>query len=49
MVIFTAFPGEGIERAARAAGAVGLLVNGVPAEAIVAEVDRVWSNVPVVG
>jgi DNA-binding NarL/FixJ family response regulator len=48
VIIFTAFPGEGIERAARGVGAVGVLVKGAPAEAIVAEVGRVWSEVPVV-
>jgi two-component system, NarL family, response regulator LiaR len=47
VVIFTAFPGEGIERAARMAGAVGLLVKGSSGEEIVAEVGRVWSGVPV--
>jgi len=48
VVIFTAFPGEGIERAARQAGAVGLLVKGVSGDAIIAEVGRVWSGVAVV-
>lgn len=47
VIIFTAFPGHGIEAAARDAGAVGVLVKGVAAAAIVAEVGRVWSGVQV--
>jgi DNA-binding NarL/FixJ family response regulator len=47
VVIFTAFPGDGIERAVHDAGAAGILVKGVPAAAIVAEVGRVWSGVTV--
>jgi DNA-binding NarL/FixJ family response regulator len=47
VVLFTAFPGERIEQAARAAGAVGFLVKGAPANAIIAEIGRVWSGAPV--
>jgi DNA-binding NarL/FixJ family response regulator len=43
VIIFTAFPGAGIEQAARQAGAVGLLVKGCPAEAIVATIRQVWA------
>lgn len=50
VIIFTAFPGSGIEQAARQAGAVGLLAKGCPAEAIVAAVTRAWARmVPVAG
>lgn len=48
VLIFTAFPGSGIEQAARQAGAVELLAKGCPAEAIVAAVTRAWARmVPV--
>jgi DNA-binding NarL/FixJ family response regulator len=48
VIIFTAFPGDGIEQAARQAGAVELLAKGCPAEAIVDAVTRAWSGmVPV--
>jgi DNA-binding NarL/FixJ family response regulator len=49
VIIFTAFPGAGIEQAARQAGAVELLTKGCPAAEIVRTVERVWSRmVPVV-
>jgi DNA-binding NarL/FixJ family response regulator len=49
VIIFTAFPGAGIEQAARQAGAVELLAKGCPAAEIVRTVERVWSRmVPVV-
>jgi DNA-binding NarL/FixJ family response regulator len=44
VLIFTAFPGEGIEQAARHAGAVELLAKGCPAEMIVDAVTRAWSG-----
>jgi DNA-binding NarL/FixJ family response regulator len=49
VIIFTAFPGDGIEQAARQAGAVEVLAKGCPAEAIIDAVTRAWSAmVPVV-
>ena len=48
VIIFTAFPGSGIEQAARSAGAVELLAKGCPAETILDAVTRAWSGmVPV--
>jgi len=44
VIIFTAFPGAGIEHAAREAGAVELLVKGCPAETIVAAITRAWAG-----
>jgi DNA-binding NarL/FixJ family response regulator len=49
VVIFTAFPGTGMEQAAREAGAVELLVKGCPAEVIVAAVTRPWAGMVPVG
>jgi DNA-binding NarL/FixJ family response regulator len=49
VIIFTAFPGAGIEQAARQAGAVELLVKGCPAEAIVAAVRQAWVGMVPVG
>jgi len=50
VLVFTAFPGFGIEQAARQAGAAGLLTKGCPAEAILAAVSRAWRElVPVAG
>lgn len=48
VLIFTAFPGSGIEQAARQAGAAALLAKGCPAEMIIEAVTRAWSGlVPV--
>jgi DNA-binding NarL/FixJ family response regulator len=44
VVIFTAFPGAGIEQAARHAGATELLAKGVPAATIVAAIQRAWAG-----
>lgn len=44
VIIFTAFPGGGIEQAARRAGAVELLAKGCPPEVIIAAVTRAWSR-----
>jgi DNA-binding NarL/FixJ family response regulator len=49
VIVFTAFPGSGIEEAAMRAGAVDVLVKGAPAQTIVAAVERAWSGmVPIV-
>jgi DNA-binding NarL/FixJ family response regulator len=42
VVIFTAFNGAAMERAALAAGAVMVLIKGAPAETVVAAVRRAW-------
>jgi DNA-binding NarL/FixJ family response regulator len=42
VIIFTAFPGEGIEQAAGRAGAVQVLAKGCPVTAIVDAVARAW-------
>ena len=42
VIIFTAFSGAAIERAALAAGAVMVLIKGAPAETLVAAVRRAW-------
>jgi two-component system invasion response regulator UvrY len=48
VIVFTAFPGTGIEQAARAAGAAGLLTKGCPAETLIDAILRTWSRmVPV--
>jgi DNA-binding NarL/FixJ family response regulator len=48
VIIFTAFPGTGIEQAARDAGAVEVLTKGCPAATILDAVGRAWSGmVPV--
>jgi two-component system, NarL family, invasion response regulator UvrY len=44
VIVFTAFPGSGIEQAAIAAGAVDVLVKGAPAETIAETVRRTWSR-----
>lgn len=49
VIIFTAFPGHGIEQAARRAGAVELLVKGCPAEVLVDAVLRAWHAMVPVG
>jgi DNA-binding NarL/FixJ family response regulator len=49
VIIFTAFPGSGIEQAARHAGAVELLAKGCPATTIVATIGRAWSGMVPVG
>lgn len=49
VIIFTAFPGDGINQAARDAGAVELLAKGCPATAIIAAVRRAWSGMVLVG
>jgi DNA-binding NarL/FixJ family response regulator len=49
VIIFTAFPGEGIGQAARRAGAAELLAKGCPATTIIAAVRRAWSGVVLVG
>jgi DNA-binding NarL/FixJ family response regulator len=42
VIVFTAFPGSGIEEAARHAGAIELLAKGCPAATIVDAVRRAW-------
>jgi DNA-binding NarL/FixJ family response regulator len=50
VIIFTAFPGAGIEHAAYQAGAVALLAKGCPAALIVDAVRRAWTGMaPVAG
>jgi DNA-binding NarL/FixJ family response regulator len=49
VIVFTAFPGAGIERAARQAGAVDLLTKGCPAVEIVDAITREWSRMAPVG
>jgi DNA-binding NarL/FixJ family response regulator len=47
VIMFTAFPGEAIDRAARGAGAVGLLIKGVRPETILSTINQAWSAVPI--
>jgi CheY-like chemotaxis protein len=47
VLVFTGFPGPGIEQAARAAGAVAVLVKGDPAALLLAEIDGAWDGVRV--
>jgi two-component system response regulator DesR len=47
VLVFTGFPDPGIERAARAAGAVAVLVKGDPADQLVAAVHGAWDGVRV--
>jgi len=44
VIIFTAFPGSGIEQAARTAGAVDLLIKGASAETLIAAIQRAWAG-----
>lgn len=43
VLIFSVFPGWGIQQGARRAGAVGVLAKGAPAETIVGAIERAWA------
>jgi DNA-binding NarL/FixJ family response regulator len=49
VIIFTAFPGAGIEQASRHAGAVEMLTKGCPASTIVTAIQHAWSRMQPVG
>jgi len=49
VVIFTGFPDPGIERAAREAGAVAVLLKGVGAPQIIATIRQAWHMILLAG